>query len=81
MAPSMPARHVCDTLNMAIQQRRPAPGPIAHSDRRSQYASVIYQDLLSEHGFVDARGQVCQSLIFELFVWELSVQGFLPVVT
>ena len=52
MAPSMPAKLVCDALNMAIQQRRPAPGLIVHSDRGSQYASVLYQDLLTEHGLV-----------------------------
>ena len=52
MAPSMPAKLVCDALNMAIQQRRPAPGLIVHSDRGSQYASELYQDLLTRHGFV-----------------------------
>ena len=52
MAPSMPAELVCAALNMAIQQRQPAPGLIVHSDRGSQYASKLYQDLLDEHGFV-----------------------------
>jgi hypothetical protein len=52
MAPSMPAKLVCDALNMAIQQRRPGPGLIVHSDRGSQYASELYQDLLTRHGFV-----------------------------
>ena len=35
MAPSMPASLVCDALQMAIGQRRPAPGLIVHSDRGS----------------------------------------------
>jgi putative transposase len=35
MAPTMPASLVCDALRMAIQQRRPAPGLIVHSDRGS----------------------------------------------
>lgn len=52
MAPSMPAKLVCDALNMAIEQRQPAPGLIVHSDRGSQYASELYQDVLAEHGFV-----------------------------
>ena len=52
MAPSMPATLVCEALHMAVQQRRPAPGLIVHSDRGSQYASDQYQALLAEHGFV-----------------------------
>jgi putative transposase len=52
IAPSMPAKLVCGALNMAIQQRQPAPGLIVHSDRGSQYASDLNQDLLTEHGFV-----------------------------
>jgi putative transposase len=52
MASSMPAKLVCDALNMAIQQRRPEPGLIVHSDQGSQYASAQYQDLLDEYGFV-----------------------------
>lgn len=52
MAPNMPAKLVCDTLNMAIQQRQPAPGLVVHSDRGTQYASDLYQDLLTEYGFV-----------------------------
>ena len=52
MAPSMPAELVCNALDMAIQQRQPEPGLIVHSDRGSQYASELYQDLLDKHGFV-----------------------------
>ena len=33
MAPSMPAKLVCDAFHMALQQRRPAAGLVAHSDR------------------------------------------------
>ena len=52
MAPNMPAELVCAALTIAIQQRRPAPGLIVHSDRGSQYASDLYQTLLGKHGFV-----------------------------
>jgi len=52
MALSMPAKLVCDALNMATQQRQPSPGLIVHSDRGSQYASELYQEILTEHGFV-----------------------------
>ncbi len=40
---------VCDALKMAVQQRRPGPGLIFHSDRGVQYAADEYQDLLRRH--------------------------------
>jgi putative transposase len=53
MAPNMPAELVCAALRMAIQQRGPAPGLIARSDRGSQYASAPYQTLLAERFFLN----------------------------
>ena len=37
-------------LRMALEQRRPAPGLVHHSDRGSQYASGDYTELLKAHG-------------------------------
>lgn len=37
-------------LRMAVEQRRPAPGVLLHSDRGSQYAAYPYQALLHRHG-------------------------------
>jgi transposase InsO family protein len=37
-------------LRMALEARRPSPGPVHHSDRGSQYASGDYTDLLKKHG-------------------------------
>ena len=37
-------------LRMAIEQRRPLPGWVHHSDRGSQYASNDYTELLKAHG-------------------------------
>mgnify|MGYP000957935128 CR=1 FL=1 len=37
-------------LFRAVQQRRPAPGLIHHSDRGSQYASQAFQSKLAEYG-------------------------------
>jgi putative transposase len=37
-------------LRMALTLRRPASGPVHHSDRGSQYASGDYTDLLKAHG-------------------------------
>lgn len=77
MAPSMPAKLVCDALNMAIQQRKPAPGLIVHSDRGSQYASALYQDILSEHGFVcsmSRKGNCWDNAIAERFFLNLKME-------
>jgi putative transposase len=49
MAPTMPTELVAQALRMALQQRRPPPGLLLHSDRGSQYASHEYQALLSQH--------------------------------
>jgi transposase InsO family protein len=48
-------RHIEDdltlaALNGALDQRRPPPGLVHHSDRGSQYASVDYTDRLTAHG-------------------------------
>ena len=40
------------SLEMAIAQRRPAPGLVVHSDRGSQYCSRNYQKLLKQFGLV-----------------------------
>jgi putative transposase len=77
MAPNMPAKLVCDALNMAIQQRRPAPGLIVHSDRGSQYASELYQDLLTEHGFVcsmSRKGNCWDNAVAERFFLNLKME-------
>lgn len=77
MAPSMPAKLVCDALNMAIQQRRPAPGLIVHSDRGSQYASELYQDLLADHGFVcsmSRKGNCWDNAVAERFFLNLKME-------
>lgn len=77
MAPSMPAKLVCDALNMAIQQRRPGPGLIVHSDRGSQYASELYQDLLAEHGFVcsmSRKGNCWDNAVAERFFLNLKME-------
>ena len=77
MAPSMPAKLVCDALKMAIHQRRPAPGLIVHSDRGSQYASESYQDLLAEHGFVcsmSRKGNCWDNAIAERFFLNLKME-------
>jgi transposase InsO family protein len=50
MADHMESRLVVDALEMAVQNRLPGKGLLAHSDRGSQYASDHYQSLLGKHG-------------------------------
>ena len=50
MAPNMPAKLVCDALNMAIQQRRPAAGLVVHSDRGERQLS--WPDVLPHQGML-----------------------------
>jgi putative transposase len=77
MAPSMPAKLVCDALSMAIQQRRPAAGLIVHSDRGSQYASELYQDMLTQHGFIcsmSRKGNCWDNAVAERFFLNLKME-------
>jgi transposase InsO family protein len=48
--PSMTVDLVTDALRMAWFRRQPAPGLIHHSDRGSQNAAGVFQDLLREYG-------------------------------
>ena len=50
MSDRMPSRLVVDALAMAVQQRLPEGGLLAHSDRGSQYASEHYRRVLAKHG-------------------------------
>jgi transposase InsO family protein len=50
MADHLESRLVVDALEMAVQQRWPDEGLLAHSDRGSQYASEHYRRLLARHG-------------------------------
>ena len=82
MAPGMPAELNCAALQMAIQQRRPAPGLIVHSDRGSQYASSQYQALIAQHGFVCSmsrrancwESEHCYNAVAERFFQNLKME-------
>lgn len=49
MSHRMTSQLVLDALNMALQQRRPEPGLLHHSDRGSQYTGNSYQKLLKDN--------------------------------
>lgn len=68
---------VCDALTMALQQRRPAPGLLHHSDRGSQYASADYQALLTQHGLIPSmsrKGNCWDNAPMESFFHSLKVE-------
>jgi transposase InsO family protein len=76
MAPSMPAELVCAALQMAIQTRQRAPELIVHSDRGSQYASDLYQALLTKHRFVcsmSRKGNCWDNALAERFFLALKM--------
>jgi len=50
MAERMTQELVAKALFRAVQQKRPAPGLIHHSDRGSQYCSYNYQQILEQFG-------------------------------
>jgi len=73
----MKAGLVCDALQMALWQRQPKAGLIAHSDRGSQYASKAYRRLLEANGFVGSmsmsrRGNCWDNAVAESFFGSLK---------
>ncbi len=54
LAPRMQASLVINAMTMAIGSRRPGVGLIHHSDRGSQYASLEFQSLLADRGFLSS---------------------------
>ncbi|SFU84909.1 Transposase InsO and inactivated derivatives [Nitrosomonas eutropha] len=77
MAPTMPAELVVAALQMAVQQRRPEPGLILHSDRGSQYASDAYQALLTEYSMrcsMSRKGNCWDNAVMERFFLNLKME-------
>ena len=61
MANHLRTELVLDALNMAIYNRRPAPGLVHHSDRGSQYTSVEFGGRLKEAGLLLSMGSVADA--------------------
>ena len=61
MANRLNTELVLDAVNMAIYNRRPAPGLIHHSDRGSQYTSVEFGSRLKEAGLLPSMGSVADA--------------------
>jgi putative transposase len=77
MAPDMTAGLVVAALEMALQQRRPPPGLLLHSDRGSQYASASYQAVLRLHQVVcsmSRKGNCWDNAVMERFFLNLKME-------
>ena len=77
MAEHMRAELVCDALRMAIDNRRPAPGAMFHSDRGTQYTSTEFTDMLGEHEMIQSlsRPRQCwDNAVAESFFSSLKVE-------
>ena len=64
-------------LRMALEERRPAPGLVHHSDRGVQYASRDYTALLQEHGVrisMSRKGNPYDNAICESFLKTLKYE-------
>ena len=77
MSDRMPASLVSDALGMALGRRRPgqAASLLHHSDRGSQYASLMFQDLLREHNItcsMSRKGNCWDNAMMESFFATLK---------
>lgn len=75
MSDRIDQRLVMDALQMAIRQRRPAPGLIHHSDQGQQYAGSAYRAMLNEHDMVQSmsrKGNCLDNAVAESFFSNLK---------
>lgn len=64
-----------EALTMAIQQRRPKPGLIHHSDQGQLYLATAYRNLLTSHGMVQSmskKGDCYDNAVAESFFSNLK---------
>ena len=72
---SLAAELALDALQMALEERRPAPGLVHHSDRGVQYACTAYRELLAAHGMevsMSRRGNCWDNAVAESFFATLE---------
>ena len=66
-----------EAFRMALDQRRPRPGLIHHTDRGGQYSSAEYQNLLDQHGIrcsMSRAGQCLDNAVAESFFHTLKTE-------
>ncbi len=64
-----------EALNMAVGRRQPPPGLLSHSDRGSQYAGHVYQELLQTYAFqcsMSRKGDCWDNAVVERFFGSLK---------
>jgi transposase InsO family protein len=77
MSERMTADLVCDALRMALWRRKQPTGVIVHSDRGSQYCSMVYQTLIRAHQLrcsMSAEGNCYDNACAESFFHSLKVE-------
>lgn len=75
MADDMRSELVVSALEMAVARRKPAPGLVHHSDRGSQYMSLVFGERCAEAGIdlsMGARGSALDNAVAESFVASLK---------
>jgi len=66
-----------EALRMALEQRKPVPGLVHHSDRGVQYACSDYTDLLKQNGLLismSRRGNPYDNATCESFIKTLKYE-------
>ena len=77
MSEHIDASLVVSAMAMALSQRRPEVGLLHHSDRGSQYASDVFQELLQDNGIVcsmSRKGDCWDNACMESFFGSLKTE-------
>jgi len=77
MRDTLAAELALAALGMALDERRPAPGLLHHSDRGVQYACTDYQELLATHGLeasMSRKGDCWDNAVAESFFATLEFE-------
>lgn len=67
------------SFNQAVENRKPQPGTIFHTDRGTEYGAFIFRDRLSEVGFVQSMnrpgGKMTDNAFMESFFHTMKAEG------
>jgi len=73
----MTTKLIMDALRMAIWHRMPGRGLTFHSDRGSQYCSIVFQKMLKTHGMISSmsrKGNCWDNAVAESFFGSLKTE-------